>query len=223
MPTEPVVVDIPPNVYRVCRAKDPLRFSRISPEDNELDTAGNRFDVPGGGVLYAATGAAACYGETLARMRPTPKIRDLLKGETGFMVAGGVPQDWRLQRVLATIETADALPFLDVEAADTATFLSEQLAPQLAALGYTDNLDVAAIRGPNRLISRAIARYAYTASNELGELLYGGVRYLSRLDTAWECWAIFEGTSLEVGAQAAIEAHDPHLLKLAAKWDLRIF
>ncbi|MGI8887526.1 MAG: RES domain-containing protein [Nocardioidaceae bacterium] len=44
-----------------------LNYSTISPTDAELPKAGNRFDVPGGGVLYAATTRAGCFVETLAR------------------------------------------------------------------------------------------------------------------------------------------------------------
>ena len=54
MPAEPCLVDAPEILWRLERATTPLRFSRISPVDAENDRAGNRFDVPGGGVLYAA-------------------------------------------------------------------------------------------------------------------------------------------------------------------------
>lgn len=62
---EPVVAAPPDVLLRVGRSRAPLRFSTISPVDATLPKAGNRFDVPGGGVLYAATKAEACYAETL--------------------------------------------------------------------------------------------------------------------------------------------------------------
>ena len=55
MPAEPRLVDAPEILWRLERATTPLlRFSRICPADAERP-CGNRFDVPGGGVLYAAT------------------------------------------------------------------------------------------------------------------------------------------------------------------------
>lgn len=63
-------------------------------------------------------------------------MRELLKDEEpGFMVVGEVPQDWRLQRLLATIRLVDPLPFLDVEAPETHEFLSEVLSSDLVGLG----------------------------------------------------------------------------------------
>lgn len=60
----------------------------------------------------------------------------------GFIVCGGVPQDWRLRRRLATLHASEPLPFLDVDAPETQAFLSEELAGTLIALGYADNLDI---------------------------------------------------------------------------------
>lgn len=155
----------PDLLLRVGRVGAPLRFSTISPFDAALPKAGNRFDVPGGGVLYAATTAVACYAETLARFRPTARMRELLKeDEPGFMVIGGVAQDWRLQRVLATIRLVDPLSFLDIEAPETHEFLSDVLASDLAALGYEQPLDLSAVTNQDRRLSRLIAAYAYAAA-----------------------------------------------------------
>ena len=48
------------SVYRVGRVGSALRFSEISPTDYNLGKAGNRYDVLGGGVLYAATDVRTC-------------------------------------------------------------------------------------------------------------------------------------------------------------------
>ena len=174
-------------------------------------------------MLYAGTTPEACYAETLSRLRPTPRIRDLVKDERGFMVTGGVPQDWRLQRTIGDLVLGDPLPFLDVEAPATHEYLSEALATELVALGYEDPLDLSDICNRDRRLSRAIALHAYTATASDGTYMYSGIRYMSRIATAWECWAIFQGTRVEVAAQRAIELSDPDLKKIADLWGLRLF
>lgn len=220
---EPATCVIPIRVYRVGRREHLLEASEIEPEDAVLRTAGNRFDVPGGAVLYAATEILACYAETLARFRPTPRIRDLLKHEKGFMVAGGIPQDWRLQRQIAVIEPRDCLPFLDIEHPDTQAHLSEVLAGELVGFGYDDNLDISAVCNMDRRLSRAIALYAYSTTDPTGDFVYSGVRYCSRLNPDWECWAIFDPGRLHLVEQRAILISDPDLEKVAEMWDLRVF
>lgn len=221
---EPAVATPPDPLLRVGRASGLLRFSTISPLDAALPKAGNRFDVPGGGVLYAATTARACFAETLARFRPTPRMRELLKDEEpGFMVVGGVPQDWRLQRLLATIRLVDPLPFLDVEAPETHEFLSEVLSSDLVGLGYEQPLDLSAVTNQDRRLSRLIAEFAYTATEVDGTPLYSGIRYTSRIASEWECWAIFEGTAVELVDQSPIELDDEALQRVAGLWSLRLF
>jgi hypothetical protein len=221
--SEPVTATPPDELYRVARSRGLLDFSSISPVDAALARAGNRFDVVGGGVLYAGTSVEACYAETLARFRPTPRIRELLKDEKGFMVAGGVPQDWRLQRAIGTLALDDPLPFLDVEHQATQAYLSNELASELVGLGYVDPLDLAAVCNQDRRLSRAIARFAYTAVEDDGTPLYSGIRYISRIATDWECWAIFQDTHVRLVEQRSIELHDPDLRKIAKLWDLSPF
>ncbi len=209
---EPATAVIPALVYRVGRRRGLMHFSAITPEDAELPTAGNRYDVAGGAVLYAATEAVACYAETLSRFRPTPRMVALFEdgSEPGFMNLGTVPRDWRLQRGKATISVADPLPFLDVEV-------------EILALGYETNLTISEICNGDRRLSRAIARYAYTASDDDGELLYSGIRYISKVHAGWECWAIFEGTQCDLEISEAIEMTDPDLQHVANMWGLTIF
>lgn len=189
-----------------------------------MQKSGNRFDVPGGGVLYTATTAQACFGETLARFRPTPRMRELLRDEEpGFMVVGGVPQDWRLQRVLVSLRPIDPLPFLDVEDPATHEFLGEVLARELIALGYDRPLDLSSVTNQDRRLSRLISEYAYTATEPDGTPTYSGIRYMSRVSSDWECWAIFEETELELVDQKSIDLDDPDLQQVADLWSLRPF
>lgn len=224
---EPEVAFLPDTVYRVGRSSDLLGFSRISPQDDALPTSGNRYDVAGGGVLYVATELEACFAETLSRFRPTPKIRALLaeheEENNHFMVVGGVPRDWRLKRSIAVIHASGPLPFLDVESGDTMAFLSERLASELVALGYDDNLTIGEVCNQDRRLSRAIARYAYTAADDEENFLYSGIRYCSKLDPRWECWAVFEGTDVYQSASKPIQEMEPALTAVADRWDLRVF
>jgi hypothetical protein len=220
---EPVTANIPPAVYRVARKSGLLVPSEIRPADAGLPKAGNRFDVPGGGVIYAATRVETCYSEVLSRYRVSPKIRKLLADEKDFMAVGGVPLDWRLQRSVAEIHAVDPLPFFDVDHPDTMAYLGEALADVLTSLGYDDNPDLAVLCNQDRLLSRAIAHHAYTAADDDGVYIYGGIRYTSRLDPAGECWAIFDGTELELTDTRAIELHDPDLKRIEKRWGIRLF
>lgn len=63
----------PPLMWRVERTSPPLRFSRLPPEDAALET-GNRFDIVGVGVLYAATDPVGAFAETMAGFRPSTGV-----------------------------------------------------------------------------------------------------------------------------------------------------
>lgn len=223
MPIE--TVPAPPALRRVARTDGATRFSRISPADNRSAKAGNRYDVVGGGVLYAADTVETCFRETLARFRPTPRMRQLLAeadpDEPGFMICGGVPQDWRLQRRVFTLSLDDALPFVDVENPATLQLLEEELSQELVSLGYTANLDLSDVRNRDRRLSRAIADWAYTAQDETGEPLYSGVRYHSRVDDSKVCWAVFDGTTIRVEHVQSIDLDDQDLQRVCHDWRLR--
>ncbi|WP_139256601.1 RES domain-containing protein [Herbiconiux ginsengi] len=75
VPAEPATVEAPHLLSSVERADPPLRFSRLNPVDALNARAGNRFDVPGAGVLYGATAAAGAYAETLAGFRRKASIQ----------------------------------------------------------------------------------------------------------------------------------------------------
>lgn len=141
----------------------------------------------------------------------------------GFMVAGGVPRDWRLQRSRVTLAAPNALPFVDVEAPETHDYLTRAMAAELIALGYERPLDVATVRGRDRLLTRAIALHAYTSADDDGMPSYSGIRYLSRISSAWECWAIFEGTAVTQVGEQPIELNDPDLKTVEQLFGLRVF
>lgn len=65
-PLAPRTVVAPKHHFRIRRTLEPIAFSRVGALEASLTTAGNRFDVPGGGVLYTATGSSTCFHEVLA-------------------------------------------------------------------------------------------------------------------------------------------------------------
>ncbi|WP_203585882.1 RES family NAD+ phosphorylase [Subtercola lobariae] len=112
MVAEPQSVTCPSTLWRVGRSPVPLHFSSITPIDAARQSAGNRFDVPGGGVLYAASSPSGAFAETLARFRPTTRMRSLpIERDEHLMAVGGVPADWRTRRQLVSLRLRDPLPF----------------------------------------------------------------------------------------------------------------
>jgi hypothetical protein len=160
-----------------------------------LASGGNRFDPQSYdyGVLYFGTTLQACFAEILARLRPDIKLLALVEEEwrqAGFMAGGAVPADWRQRRTAVQVRLLKGAVFVDLESVTTHQFLRVELAAGLAALGVGD-LDVATVRGPDRRVTQLISEWAYMARDG-DEPRYAGIRYLSRLGSQWECWAVFE-------------------------------
>lgn len=218
MPLEPRTVEAPSTLHRVAIASRGLTFAYIDPVDAVMRYTGNRFDVPGGGVLYCCTEVEGCYRETLARLRPSPRAASLDEdSDNHFMRAGCVPASWRDARRVFTLALDNPAPFVDVEAPETRSYLDEALSFMI-----TDNLDVSDVRGRDRLLTRAIAKWAYTQVDEDGDGIYSGIRYMSRHGD-YECWAVFEGTTVgEAGPPTAIERGDTILSRVARDFGLTI-
>lgn len=219
----------PAGLWRVGRGDAPLRPSR--PTAGEYTTgSGNRFDSANGdfGVLYFATDLDGCFGETLARFRPAPDLRALLEDEWrengGFMEVGAVAADWRQRRTAVRVAVADIpqAPFLDLDSIETLQVLRERLAGNLAVLGVSD-LDVAAVRGGDRRVTRLIAAWAHQATDAAtGAPCYSGIRYASRLTSDWTCWAVFDRVQLEPLEYLPITAEMDSLQRVAKLFDLRV-
>ena len=212
MPVELALVFAPSPLWRVERTDPALRFSLLNPVDVMNDRAGNRFDIPGAGVLYCATKADGGFAETLAGFRPRASMVQAfsqLTPEPGRVLPGQVPAAWLTTRRLRTFDVTGSLPFVDLESPATHAYLTEQAAPILLHQGL-ENLDVAAVRGPNRLLTRAIASWLYSRTDEHGRPLYAGIRYVSRLGD-FECWAIFDGTPVELRSSVPVDPTDPAL------------
>ena len=212
MPAELALLPAPSPIWRVERINPALGFSRINPVDALNDRAGNRFDVPGAGVLYGATTPEGGYAETIAGFRPGASMVvafSEIPTEPGRVLPGQVPMVWLTTRRLRRFDVTGSLPFVDIEDPATHTYLTHHASPILLQHGL-ENLDIPAVRGPSRLLTRAIASWLYSRTDKHGQPLYAGIRYVSRLGD-FECWAIFDGTPLEVRTSHEIVATDPAL------------
>jgi hypothetical protein len=143
------------------------------------------------------------------------------------MALGEVPADWRHRRlaVRVTPQPSDAIPtlrFLDVEAAETRAVLRNEIGELLAYYGYS-NLDVPTVRGADRRVTRWIGRWAYEQRDSDGRLRFAGIRYLSRLSSEWECWALFEDVALDEQERRPITRDDHALKRLADLYGLTVF
>lgn len=216
------------------RDPDPLAPSKSGGSSEVLKPGtGNRFDSPSGnfGVRYFATSLDGCFGETLARFRPDPLLSEVIGDEwrkLGFMAVGDIPADWRQRRTAVRVgfpsgghnaKFKDGAQFLDIESVETREAMRSDLAPLLAYYHY-DDLDVALVRGRDRRVTRYISQWVFEQADEDGDPLYAGIRYLSRLNTAWECWAVFDDVEIEELERRPIRGDDRSYKKIAKLYGL---
>lgn len=221
MVPEPKLVEAPAKFWRVGRSQNPLAYTEIAPEDAASPRGGNRFDVPGGRVLYAATQPEGAFAETISRLRPSARmLSHQADPDEHLMATGSVPADWRNRRQIVSFELEAPLQFLDVDAPESHAFLTSAIPEQLDSLGV-DNLDIAELRGKNRILTRLISLYIYTATDEHDNHKFSGIRYESRLGP-WECWAIFDGSNIRSSTSSAISSRDGSLNSVAKQFGLTI-
>ena len=228
-PVNPRVVTPPADgVWRVARGPDPLHARRADPDTLTSSKSGNRFDSPDSsyGVLYFGTDLRGCFGEVLSRKRPDQALARLVEEDWRdhhFMEVGSVPREWRDRRsdVRVRLRT-DRYAYLDVEHPETLEFLRGQLALGLASLGL-DDLNLGTVRGPDRRVTRLISSWAWTAADDQGNPMYNGIRYVSKLDNDWECWAVFEDAEMDVADTKPITLDMPELIEVANRYSLRMY
>lgn len=138
------------------------------------------------------------------------------------MARGAVPADWRTRRTAVRVRLQTDRPFLDVEARATRHALQKILGPTFLLFGVED-LDVSAVRGRDRRVTRLISEWAWAHADPDGRRRFAGIRYLSRMDTDWECWAVFEDEEMTEVERHPILPTTPELLKTAEAYDLIVF
>lgn len=218
----PALVEPPALLSRVESPVPPLEYSRISAESAALDSSGNRFDVPGAGVLYVATTAQGALAETAGNYRVKASLLEKMAAagaSADELRPPSLDGDWRAGRVVRTLRTRDALPFLDIEDPQSHIYLTKHAGSVLLGLGV-DRLDVPTVRGPSRLLTRGLATWIYQAKDDADEPLYGGIRYLSKLSNDYECWAIFDGTTVELAGEVRITIDNPDLVAICERFGI---
>ncbi len=224
MPDQPATVEAPRGgLWRVGRGADPLAVRLPRRRTLLSSMSGNRFDSANSsfGVLYFGTSLTVCFGETLARFRPSPSVLAEVSEDwqkEGFMLVGAVPAEWRQRRTAVRVLVPEDAVLLDIESVHTHQFLRTELALGLSELGYND-LDVGLIRGHDRRITRLIAGWAYSAHDN-GVPIYSGIRYLSRVCSDWECWALFDDVDIEAVETLPIQLEMRELREVADTFEL---
>lgn len=249
MPSDLSIVSPPvTGLYRLAYAF-PGPFELRSWENADPDgTFGNRFDDPAlhlptderFQVFYCATQRHVTFAETLASLFPSlatlagmASIQDDESVESVQIGAadpddphyGLVRADWRLPRVMGHTILQPKLQFVDLGTAQTSQYLRQPLAAQALAHGATD-IDLSLLMDSRRGFTNIVARYIYELCNEDGTPRFAGIRYISRLDTSWECWAVFADRIEHISGMPSlpelIYPDDPDLLEIASIFQLAI-
>lgn len=209
-------------MQRITRPIEPTAFSRVGAVEARLARQGNRFDVPGGGVLYAATDAATCFHEVCARFRPSAfynQLSTFLDQQEGL---GAVfPSDWRMNRRIYELGITTDLPFVDISDYRTWQWLEERLTGLLFQRKM-EHIDAKDVYSADRSLTRAFAAEIFTATSS-AEPMFAGIRYESRLNNG-ECWAIFEHSAVEVSLrrEQTISADNPNLVAWSRQWGVAL-
>jgi hypothetical protein len=112
--------------------------------------------------------------------------------------------------------------FLNVESLQTRQLIAKRLSPVLASYGASD-LDVSVIRSGDRRITKAISLWAWAQMNDHGTARYGGMRYVSRLNSDWECWAVFDRVATDELERRSIQREMPELQEVAEALSLTVY
>lgn len=209
-------------VWRLGKAKDPLKYNKISNEDGSV-SGGNRWSLVSYGTLYCASDFEGCFAEALAPFRVDPQLRAVIGDDWGdprFMDPGHLPQDWRTRHQLVRLQPAKDTRFLDVDDERTLKILSAELRGELADLNVSA-LTPEHIQGPDRRVTRQISAWAITQRNEAQEQLIQGIAYRSAFASR-QCWAIFSGTDFDEVESQPIWPETEGLRTVAAEYGLTI-
>lgn len=209
-------------VWRLGKAKEPLKYNKISSEDDRR-SGGNRWSLVSYGTLYCASELDGCFAEALAPFRVEPGLRAIIGDDWQqpyYMTPGNLPQDWRTRHTLVRLQPAKEARFLDVDDEQNLRMLSLELKQQLAELGV-DGLTAEHIQGPNRRVTRQIAAWAIAQRTaEQGRLIHG-IAYRSRFGMR-QCWAIFSDVDLEEVESQPIWPETDGLRSVAEEYGLTI-
>jgi hypothetical protein len=196
---------------------------------------GNRWDDAYGkfSSLYAATTAAAAFGETISRYREKAdliaKIDAFLEGppdpEYNFDTEPGVvPSDYLSNRRIGRCDIPPWALFVDVDHAETHAHATRGLASLLTEIGFKE-FDRGVMMSPDRRVTRPVASFYHHLSRTADEMeATCGLRYESRLAGEWECWSLWEPLPLDptTAELETVTSSNPDLISAVEKLGLRL-
>ncbi|MFD0056950.1 RES family NAD+ phosphorylase [Streptomyces sp. NPDC127168] len=209
-------------VWRLGKAKEPLKYNQIAAEDADLP-GGNRWSLVGRGALYCASEIEGCFGEALDPFRVDPELKAIAEEDWPqpyYMSPGTLPLDWRTRHTLVRLQPDKEARFLDIDDDETLHTLTLDLQHELAGF-EVDKLTHDITQGPDRRITRTIAAWAVTQTAENGSPLIQGIAYRSRF-AARQCWAIFAGVELHEVESQPVWPETEGLLAVARAYELTI-
>ena len=116
-------------------------------------------------------------------------------------------------------------PFVDLGSVRTLQYLRDSVDIWSDDAGPPD-IDLSVVMGPARKITQRISRHIYEQLDAQGVPAFAGIRYVSRLDQDWECWALFADRIQHIpgmpGLPETIYPDDPDLLEVASIFHLTI-
>src|SRR5260370_22053537 len=191
---------LPPQLFRLGRARDAWEFPQWEAADPTTGTFGNRWDDPGSvfRVLYTSSSRLGCYLECLARFRPDSAVVGALaeivenaEELPATATAGTLPGSWLATRRLGTAHFVGPAAAA-IGTAHSLSVLNRDLTEVLIDLQLKE-VDAAAIRlTVPRRFTQAVSRYVFDSVAEDGKL-FAGIFYHSRLGDDIHCFALFEG------------------------------
>jgi len=234
-------------VYRISRPPDLFAPPPWEIADPASGVFGGRFDDPGKlsgipesdrfQIIYCASQRQGAFAETIVQFRPPLKATatyQQVEEDPGFEIVrrpvvdpedsrrGIVPLDWRSRRQIGSATLDATLRFANLTSPRTMNHLRSALAEEVAALGLHD-VDLSTVTGNQRLFTQYCARYIYEQSLETGDHAFAGIRYLSRLNPVWECWAVFDARAVyDIRSIQPISEDDADLHDVAAVFNLSI-
>lgn len=247
MATRFAVSEVAPLSLAIVRAPESPVFRVAKLGRNPFDppppnlAGDNRFNDPEArfSVVYCASERAGAFGETIADFRRSIALLEMLAAVEddepvdealfGLLVPGHpergvVPADWRFKRQIGCTVLSPHLRFVDILAPESMTHLRLHLGSLARRSGFGDVDSSTILSATPRSWTQAAARYVYEVQDDVGEPAFAGIRYRSRLNLSWTCWAIFRDRMIdEPGTpQTSIDPKDPDLLEAARSLGLCI-
>ncbi|MDB5059414.1 MAG: hypothetical protein JWO59_2886 [Chloroflexi bacterium] len=148
-------------------------------------------------MIYCASRREGAFGETIARFRPDLTLLARLKEITDStpdnleQEMGKIPADWRSKRTIGVASLDSSLLCVDLATGESIQYFREVLAPIGVRLGLPD-IDLSTFTTSKRPLTQAAARHIYELKDQQGNPQFDGIRYISRLNSEWECWAFFD-------------------------------